>query len=182
MKESKKKLSYYAICLLAAQNRLDLIPDDYKIEWACDIRPGKVLDEHIAPEDLQMNRNSFPMPDDVRISGSYSVVVPDPYEEGTEELLDFGPVLIRTKFWFDKIDFYYYDSVGVMQVQEETERIINMLTNRTGYMRKEDYTFDAEFSIPIGTCKLYNLMVTGVDDDTFTHVYLDCDNAIFNVN
>ena len=156
----KEKLTYYQICQLVAQGRQ--VPEGYHIKYVNNQPPQTVLKATLNSNLLTYQRNNFPVPDLMEISGAYVVIMPqfnldedDPLY--FEEKQEFGDVLIRTRFELNDIRFLYK-----LDKQQEICSIFNDLTGRFVFAKKEDYTFDANIKLPFETINLKNLMPVNV--------------------
>ena len=167
--QEKEKLSYYHICRLARLGAFNEIPDGYNIIWSNGIPPHKVLDERIESQSITFVRNNFALPDFMRITGEYVVHVPKPYdEESDKELfseLEYGDVFIQTYFELTAIKFIYLGEEQSNCVKPYIDSITESITGRSGFIRKEDMTFDINFQMIDGTGHLKSLMIESVTSD-----------------
>lgn len=156
----EKRLTYYQICSLVAQKQP--VPDSYNIKYYCDLMPRKIIDETVDTSAVTFHRNTFPMPDQVKVCGEQIVVVPQPrYDDDItnpeDDLVDFGDVYIQTEFYLTSLNFKYRPERG-----EEVSHKLNELTDSMyGYvLRKQDYTFDMDIKLLNETLSIKNAMPT----------------------
>lgn len=147
----KDKLTYYQICNLANQGLYGLIPSGYNIVW-CGHKPEKVIDALVDGSCVTFTRNNFAQPHLVKVIGEYGVIIPEPpYDDFIEDyesedgLLEYGDVLIRTKFFLSNFQFFYNTDK-----QKEFEIYKNKLTDilfDRNFIKKSDASFDCNIHI-----------------------------------
>ena len=103
----ENKLTYWYICSLAAQGRFNEIPSGYNIIWLGP-QPQKVFDHEVDGECIKITQNEFAIPNKIKVSGEYTVKVPEPSSIiTTEKPCEFGDIWIITVFTLTELKFIY---------------------------------------------------------------------------
>ena len=164
----ENRLTYYQICSLVAQKLP--IPKEYNIKYSCGLEPRKVIDETLDDVNnaIYYQRNTFPLPDQVKICGEQKVVIPQPkcyddeVDNSEDDLVDFGDVYIQTEFYLSALNFKYK-----FERQAEVTRKLNELTDSVssarGYVRKSDFTFDVNIKLTNETLSIKDAMPESAD-------------------
>lgn len=159
----QRKLTYYQICSLAAQGRFDEIPSEYTIEWIGN-KPCEVFDFETEGESACFKNGDFAIPDKIHISGSYVVEVPSPvYDEfGDIELVEYGPVAIKTYFVLSEIKFIYTREESRIEAYKYALKCMGI---DNGPIKKSDIAFDAHINFNFNNLSIYRMIMTQYDSD-----------------
>lgn len=159
----QRKLTYYQICNLASQGRFDEIPSEYTIEWIGN-EPCEVFDFETEGESVCFSNGNFAMPDKIHISGAYMVDVPQPvYNEfGDIELVDYGPVAIKTYFVLSEIKFIYTETKSMFEAYKYAKKCMGIDGEP---VRKSDIAFDAHINFNFNNLSIYRMMMTQYDSN-----------------
>lgn len=159
----QRKLTYYQICNLAAQGRFDEIPSEYTIEWIGN-EPCEVFDFETEGECVCFSNGNFAVPDKIHVSGVYMVDVPQPvYDEfGNIELVEYGPVAIKTYFVLSEIKFIYTETESRIEAYKYAKKCMGIDGEP---VRKSDIAFDANIKFNGNNLSIYRMMMTQYDSN-----------------
>ena len=128
----EEKLTYPQIVNLAATGQYEKIPEGYTIKWFGDQHP-RTLYDYLIPKDgiTLIGANQPPVPDGARIKADI-VVQPyygDEYEE--PEPLEYGEVLLMTRFQLSELKFLYHpDTADGQALMEYIRKNAEFVTGR----------------------------------------------------
>lgn len=180
---TENKLTYYAICSLAAKNRFDLIPSGYKIKWLFDVKPHKVIDMKLIGECIEFTNNDFAKPDEIKITGEYIVYVPSPNLtclDDVEEVLEYGSVCLRTDFVLTELKFIYNNEKSMSMLNPYIARNFGYYGREP--IKKSDVAFNAEIIMGKTQLQVFNaLLKTYKFDDSNAVVDFDYDYFLLKV-
>jgi hypothetical protein len=125
----KKKLT---ILQIAESVSKGVMPEGYEIGFIR-MEPGVLFDDVVSGKDVKIDRDGVPVPERVEVRGE-CVVDLDYYRyiiwEGKDEIVEFGPVVLRTVCNTSLLRFVY--------VPEDREKIERWMTSYDDVMKKVD--------------------------------------------
>ena len=167
-----EKLTYYQICNLIHQGREDEIPSGYNIVWTTP-EPHTVFDVELPGERIIVKDTDFPKPIKAYVSGEYEVIIP--VAICSNIVIDFGTVVLHTRFSLSKLKFEYEHQYDILSW-------IDSKHSCKGLIKKSDYVFNT--TLIIGDTALIKVNVfnafpiTGPDKDNVIDLYYDWVEAI----
>lgn len=153
----RKKLTMYQIANSVA---LGVIPEGYEIDWFGEA-PGEVIDDRVAGEAVEIERDDVPVPERVIVKGRYEVDVERyiHWDMEEEEKVDFGKVTLFTRFVLGPVKFIYG--------KKDEEKLRGWLESnydlgRIGLM-KRDLVFNMKYMYGDVKRRLMDIMFTNVN-------------------
>lgn len=160
-KDLNMKKEKLTMCQIARKVALGEIPEGYEIDWFREA-PGEVIDDRVAGEAIEIDRDDVPVPERVIVKGRYEVnweryMRWDTDEE--EEKVDFGKVTLFTRFVIGPVKFIYG--------KKDEEKLKGWLESnydlgRTGLMKK-DLVFNVKYEYGDVKRRLMDMMFTNVN-------------------
>ena len=167
-----EKLTYYQICNLINQGRKDEIPSGYNIVWATP-EPHTVFDVELPGERVIIKDTDFPRPIKTYVSGEYKVIIP--ISICSNIVIDFGTVVLHTRFSLSKLKFEYKHQYDILSWMHRKYPCI-------GLIKKSDYVFNTTLIIGDTTLIKVNvfnaLPIAGPNKDNIVDLYYDWVEAI----
>lgn len=155
-----------------------IMPEGYEIKWWFKEAPGKVFDDVVASEYIELSRDEVPMPERIHVIGE-NVVDIDRYMsfmEEDNELVDFGEVYLWTRFRLKELKFFYPAADGA-KLRSWWERTYGQMIE-TG-VKKRDVVFDVTYKRGDVVRHLYNTFMNELsfpeEKDGIIEVRLICD-------
>ena len=163
-----KKLTYYQICNLIHQGRENEIPSGYKIVWTTP-EPCKMFEVELPGERITINGNCVPKPIKAYVSGAYEVIMPLTVVSDND-VLDFGTIVLHTKFSLTNLKFEYEHQYDVLSW-------LHRIYPCDGSVNKSDCTFNISMIIGDTTLKTINvfnaLPIPSQIKDNVVDIYYD---------
>ena len=162
-----EKLTYYQICNLINQGRKDEIPSGYNIVWATP-EPHTVFDVQLPGERIIVKDGDFPKPIKAYISGEYEVIIP--VAICSNIVIDFGTVVLHTRFSLSKLKFEYEHQYDILSWMHRKYPCI-------GLIKKSGCAFNTTLIIGDTTLIKVNvfnaLPIAGPNKDNIVDLYYD---------
>ena len=167
-----EKLTYYQICNLINQGRKDEIPSGYNIVFATP-EPHTVFDVELPGERIIVKDSDFPKPIKAYVSGKYEVIIP--VAICSNIVIDFGTVVLHTRFSLSKLKFEYEHQYDILSWMNRKYPCI-------GLIKKSDCAFNTTLIIGDTTLIKINvfnaLPIAGPNKDNIVDLYYDWVEAI----
>lgn len=167
-----EKLTYYQICNLINQGKKDEIPSGYNIVFATP-EPHTVFDVELPGERIIVKDSDFPKPIKAYVSGKYEVIIP--VAICSNIVIDFGTVVLHTRFSLSKLKFEYEHQYDILSWMNRKYPCI-------GLIKKSDCAFNTTLIIGDTTLIKINvfnaLPIAGPNKDNIVDLYYDWVEAI----